>query len=155
MDRYIFFVDKKIYFDLCCLNRPFDDQTQERIHFESEAVLALLEQVQEGRCILVGSQVLDLENGKNPDSKRKNEIEDCLKLAKVYVEVGQQEVDRANELQSFGLKSYDALHLACAESAKADIFFTTDDDIVKKTTHIENINTLVMNPLDGIKVQWQ
>lgn len=25
-----------IYLDNCCYNRPFDDQTQERIHLESE-----------------------------------------------------------------------------------------------------------------------
>ena len=148
-------MSRKIYFDLCCLNRPFDDQTQRRIHFESEAVLALLEQVQEGKYILVGSQVLDLENSKNPDSTRKSEIGDFLKLAKVYVGVCQQELDRASDLQVFGLKSYDALHLACAKSAEADIFFTTDDDILKKASRIENINTLVMNPIEGIKVQWQ
>ena len=29
----------KIYLDVCCLNRPFDDQTQDRIHLESEAVV--------------------------------------------------------------------------------------------------------------------
>ena len=59
-----------------------------------------------------------------------------MKLAKVYVEVRQQEVDQANELQGFEFKSYDALHLACAESVKADIFLTTDDDIVKKATSL-------------------
>ena len=28
-----------IYLDNCCYNRPFDDQTQERIHLESEVIL--------------------------------------------------------------------------------------------------------------------
>ncbi len=111
--------------------------------------------MQGNRCVLIGSQVLDIENGRNPDSKRMLEVRGCLKLAKQYVEVREQEVDRAKELQSFGLKSYDALHLACAESAHADIFFTTDDDIVKKASNIGNIKTLVMNPLEGIKVQWK
>ena len=31
----------KIYLDNCCFNRPFDDQTQERIHLESEAILMI------------------------------------------------------------------------------------------------------------------
>jgi hypothetical protein len=26
----------RIYLDVCCLNRPFDDQTQARIHLEAE-----------------------------------------------------------------------------------------------------------------------
>jgi len=30
----------KYYFDNCCFNRPYDDQTQERIHLESESILA-------------------------------------------------------------------------------------------------------------------
>ena len=29
----------KIYMDVCCLNRPFDDLSQERVFFETEAVL--------------------------------------------------------------------------------------------------------------------
>ena len=32
----------KLYLDTCCYNRPFDDQTQERIHLESEAILTIL-----------------------------------------------------------------------------------------------------------------
>ena len=46
-----------IYLDVCCLNRPFDDQTQERIRLESEAVLLttddrLLSKAREHRDIL-------------------------------------------------------------------------------------------------------
>ena len=32
----------KVNLDACCLNRPFDDQTQIRIYLESEAVLTIL-----------------------------------------------------------------------------------------------------------------
>jgi len=35
-----------VYLDVCCLNRPFDDQSQDRIHLESEAVLLILERCQ-------------------------------------------------------------------------------------------------------------
>ena len=35
----------KIYLDVCCLNRPFDDQTQDLIHLESEAVVLILKHV--------------------------------------------------------------------------------------------------------------
>lgn len=43
-----------IYLDNCCYNRPFDDQTQERIHLESEVILKVLKmgqikQVMHGR----------------------------------------------------------------------------------------------------------
>ncbi len=35
----------KIYLDVCCLNRPFDDWTQERIRFEGEAILSIMERI--------------------------------------------------------------------------------------------------------------
>ena len=35
----------RIYLDVCCLNRPFDDQRQDHIRLEAEAVLLIL-----GRC---------------------------------------------------------------------------------------------------------
>ncbi|MGH2585054.1 MAG: hypothetical protein ACRDJE_09075 [Dehalococcoidia bacterium] len=39
----------RIYFDVCCLNRPFDDQRQERVRLETEALLIAF-----GRCIWRG-----------------------------------------------------------------------------------------------------
>jgi hypothetical protein len=32
----------RIYLDVCCLNRPFDNQVQDRVRLEAEAVLAIL-----------------------------------------------------------------------------------------------------------------
>lgn len=49
----------KVYMDVCCLCRPFDDRTQDRIRIESEAVLTIL-----GRCnedwILFGSDSFEV-----------------------------------------------------------------------------------------------
>ena len=63
----------KVYMDVCCLNRPFDDQTQDRIRMESEAVLMIL-----NRCltdwILVRSEVIDYEISRIPDDERKNGV---------------------------------------------------------------------------------
>lgn len=38
----------RIYLDVCCLNRPFDDQTQIRIHLEAEAILSIIQSVDDG-----------------------------------------------------------------------------------------------------------
>ena len=32
---------KRIYLDVCCLNRPFDDQEQDRIHLNSGATFSI------------------------------------------------------------------------------------------------------------------
>jgi len=43
------------------LNRPFDDQTHNRIHLEAEAVIIILTKLQEGQWQWISSQVVDFE----------------------------------------------------------------------------------------------
>lgn len=50
-----------IYLDNCCYNRPFDDQTQERIHLESEVILTVLKMGQMKQVVIAGSDILELE----------------------------------------------------------------------------------------------
>jgi predicted nucleic acid-binding protein len=40
---------------------------------------------------------------------------------------------RAIEIKRLGMKTLDALHVACAEKAKAEILLTTDDNLFSKT----------------------
>jgi hypothetical protein len=63
----------KIYMDVCCLNRPFDDLTQDRVQFESDAVLAIISHCNSGEWALVSSEIVDLELRKltNADKLRK------------------------------------------------------------------------------------
>ena len=35
----------RIYLDVCCQNRPYDDQSQDRVRVESEAVRRILARV--------------------------------------------------------------------------------------------------------------
>jgi predicted nucleic acid-binding protein len=43
----------------------------------------------------------------------------------------------------------DSLHIACAITAKADYFLTTDDEILKRAIHIKDI--LITDPIGFIK----
>ena len=61
----------KVYLDNCCLNRPFDDQTQLRIRLESEAKLKVQEEIRAGKLQLAWSYILDYENRKNPFQERR------------------------------------------------------------------------------------
>jgi hypothetical protein len=65
----------RIYLDVCCLNRPFDDQTQEKIHLEAEAVLIILSNISSDRWELVGSDVIDFEISKIPNKERRKKVE--------------------------------------------------------------------------------
>ncbi len=50
-----------IYLDTCCLNRPYDDQSQARIQLEASAVLAILQRVTSGEAQLANSSALQFE----------------------------------------------------------------------------------------------
>lgn len=52
-------------------------------------------------------------------------------------------------VQSLGLKTSDAAHLACALYAKADVLFTTDKKFLSATREVEGMR--VMNPIDWFK----
>jgi predicted nucleic acid-binding protein len=50
-----------------------------------------------------------------------------------------------------GFRTYDALHLACAEQAMVDIFLTTDDRMLRiATRHNAQLKVRVANPLDWL-----
>jgi predicted nucleic acid-binding protein len=50
-----------------------------------------------------------------------------------------------------GFKSFDALHIACAEKSRADILLTTDDDLMRKALRKKNfLNVSVENPVNWL-----
>ncbi len=116
-----------LYLDACCLNRPFDDQSQPRVRLEAEAVLMIAERISRGEWQALSSQALELEIDHNPDPGRKARAKLLLALAQRKISVSEQEEKRAKELVRSGFHAFDALHLACAESGGADVLLTTDE----------------------------
>lgn len=57
----------KLYFDVCCLNRPFDDQTQDRIRLEAEAVLAIVRHVEGSEWQWISSDAVAYEISNTPN----------------------------------------------------------------------------------------
>jgi len=138
----------KIYFDVCCLCRPFDDQTSNRIRMETEAVIAILK-----RCVddwdLVGSEVIEYEISGIVDEERRNNAGSLLQFAREQVMIDKEIVAHARTFHGNGLDTFDALHLACAERSGA-VFLTTDDNLMKVIKkHAGKISIGVHNP-----VQW-
>lgn len=138
----------RLYLDVCCLNRPFDDWTQDRIRLEAEAVLAIASRCQSGEWQLVSSTALESEISRTPDVLRRQRVLDSLSLAASKVIVTPSLVARAQELTALSFKSFDALHIACAESARVSAFLTTDDRVFRKAqTHAATIKVTVSNPV--------
>jgi len=129
---------RTIYLDLCCLNRPFDDQHQPRVRLEAEAVLGLLQLARLGTLTLISSEILVLECNRAPDADRRRKVEALLSVATSKVVAGAVERNRGRDLQALGFGAFDALHIACAESARADVLLTTDDRLRSRTARLQD-----------------
>lgn len=134
----------KIYLDNCCYNRPFDDQTQIKIHLETQAKLYIQAKIKEGVYNLVWSYILDYENGRNPYEEKRRVIAPWKRIASEYIAEESEEIlTFAESLSEKGIKTYDALHIACAVSAKCDFYLTTDKKLLN--TPIPEIK--ILNPI--------
>jgi predicted nucleic acid-binding protein len=141
-----------VYLDACCLHRPFDDQTQDRIRLESEAVLLILGHVHRGDWRWIGSEVLSFEVARNPDAERRRRVEVLVASTAESVLVDEPVERRGTELEALGFGALDALHLACAEHAEVEVFLTTDDGLLRRASRFrEQIRVRVENPLAWLK----
>ncbi len=137
----------KIYLDTCCLNRIFNDQTQARIRQETEAVKVILARFFTAQWRWLTSAVLMNEINKTPNKMLRAEMGALLDLADQNVTVRMMEIARGTQLESLGFKWLDALHIACAESGKADILLTTDDRMLRRAKRFRlQLRVRVENP---------
>ena len=121
----------KIYLDNCCYNRPFDDQSQMKIHLEAQAKLYVQAKIREGVYDLVWSYILDYENGKNPYEEKRLAIAPWKNIASMCVSEETEEIlIFAESLALKGVKTYDALHIACAVAAHCEYYLTTDKKLL-------------------------
>ncbi|RJP34868.1 MAG: PIN domain protein [Candidatus Omnitrophota bacterium] len=139
----------KIYLDNCCLNRPFDDQSQIRIRLESEAKLKIQDDIRAGRFQLVWSYILDLENDNNPYDERRKQIEEWKIHSVIDVQENAEILSKSKYLIDKGMRKLDALHIACAIFSKCDYFLTTDDKVLKKDNLVTELK--IVDPFFFIK----
>ena len=136
-----------IYLDNCCYNRPFDDQTQERIHLESEVILTVLKMGQMKQVVIAGSDILQLEMNRMQDENKKQKVLDLYRVAGMRIPYTERIKKRSAEIMSVSkIRTFDSLHIASAEQANADVFLTTDDKLEKMAENLE-LGTRVVNPL--------
>ncbi len=134
----------RIYMDNCCFNRPFDDQSQLRVRIETEAKLYIQQKVFDGKLELVWSYILEYENNLNPFRERKMAIKKWKSRAKIDVGESPSVIRSACDFKKFGIRAIDALHLACAVTAKSLCFLTTDDLLIRKLQDYRGVR--VLNP---------
>ncbi|MEK9183038.1 MAG: PIN domain-containing protein [Patescibacteria group bacterium] len=147
----------RVYLDTNIYCRPFDDWSQLRIALEAEAVLRLWQIVEEGKITCLCSKLIRLELSKMPLFK--------LQEVKKFIQFVDEDIPYSNDIKKLAKKiikvakipTYDALHVSFAAHGQADLFLTCDDDILRKSSNIEellkseNSTLAILNPIQFIQ----
>jgi predicted nucleic acid-binding protein len=140
--------------DVCCLNRPFDDQAQERIRREADAVVRVLARLQRPDTTWIGSDMIDREVEQTPDAQRRAALRRLARATATRVSFDEAVEGRARQLESLGIRAADALHIACAEHGGAEVFLTVDQRLLRRAARIaDQLRVQVRNPRDWIEEQ--
>ena len=140
-----------VYLDVCCLNRPHDDQSQERVRLETVAVETIIERVEIGAYVGVGSEAVRLETERISDAERKTHVQAQANLFTQTVKIQQEQVVRGRRLEELGFKTLDALHIACAEQGQAGMLLTTDDRFMRLASRVQTeLFVKVANPVNWL-----
>ena len=140
-------MNRRIYLDMCCFNRPYDDQLHPLIRIETEAKLLIQSEVLIGNLDLIWSFIIHYENNDNPFVDKKKQIALWESKSTEIVSFTHEIQSQAENIMKLGIKTKDALHIACAISAKADAFITTDRKLLNK--QVNGIN--ITNPMDFVR----
>jgi predicted nucleic acid-binding protein len=138
----------RIYMDCCCINRPYDDTNDLLVSLEGQAVLSIAFKCFYDLWILIGSEIIMYEISKTPDINKKGKMLNLYSIIKENVLLNNSIKERASFFINKKIKTMDALHLACAEYANADVLLTTDIDFMKKAASISSIK--IKNPVNWL-----
>ncbi len=136
----------RLYIDLNCFNRPFDDQGQERIRRETEAIYGILRRIVEGDDTLLWSWVLNYENVRHPKPDRRDKIALWKGRAEKSVVLSTNLQERARQIAQQGIPALDAAHLASAEAGGANVLLTCDDVVLRRAQRL-GLALRVLNPV--------
>ncbi len=136
----------RVYLDNCCLHRPYDDLRDDMVRLEAESIISIIARCETGDWEFCGSDVLfdEIDNAANLVKKQKVLL--LYNVAAYHIDLTAEIVARAKEIEGFGIKPYDSLHLASAEAGGVDVFLTTDRKLINAAKR-SGIKIPVMNPL--------
>jgi len=142
----------KLYFDSCIYNRPFDDQTQAKIQNETNAIVDIINAIEENKYVIYSSLAVEMEIEENKD------IDKLYKVLLFYNSVNPNKIklnksvdDRAMELlEKYNIKYKDGLHVAYCELEKIDYLLSTDKLFINASSRA-NLTVKVLNPKDFIE----
>jgi len=119
----------KLYLDVCCLCRPFDDQNQFIIRQEADSIQEILDRCHNS-IILIGNEMIDDEILRINHVHKRELVIRTTQIIREYIHIDDNIKQRTMILRSYGFHAADAIHIACAEKAQAT-FITTDKQILQ------------------------
>lgn len=140
-----------IYLDLCALKRLFDEESSGRIRLEADAVNSILQAALRGRLQIVRSAALEVENDLNPEPWRRDAASDILESFGSVRALTDEVGTSAREFVTMGVGAMDALHLASAVDAGAEIFVTVDRRLLRT---LERLG-LPIRGADPVDIAWE
>jgi len=138
----------RIYLDNCRFNRPFDDKENIKVKLESIAKLYIQNLIKEQTIELAWSYLLEAENDKNPFPDRHLSISEWKDIACINIEETEEILLKSEDYAKMGIKSLDAIHVACAFFTECKYFLTTDKGIINKAKFIKEIE--ILNPIEFV-----
>jgi predicted nucleic acid-binding protein len=122
----------RVYLDTCVWCRPFDEVRDERIFDEAMAFVRIVGKAERDEITVLGSDVLLFEVSLiSPAEKRKAVGELIARVAEI-THLTERSKKKAEEIMECGMNAMDALHIAVAVENGANMFITTDEDILKR-----------------------
>ena len=142
----------RIYLDVSCLNRPFDDQGQSRIRLETEALVLIFERIDDGHWEHLASEMVDIEVGAIQNEERFRRVVALAPKRRETLRLTEKVYRRAEMLERLGFKAADAVHVAAAEEGAADVLLTCDDRLLNRARRLRRqLEVRVENPVDWLR----
>ena len=154
---------ERVYLDTNVYCRPLDNQSDSRIHAESEAFLKIVDIAEREKIEIVSSDYVKFEIEQILDPLKRKDVRGFERiLSKANVASSRQLLALAREFASkCSIGSLDALHLAAAYIGEADFLLTCDDEILDKAVCIEKLaaekgyRLKVRNPINYLQEKWR
>jgi predicted nucleic acid-binding protein len=113
---------------------------------ETQAIMSILLKCNNKEWSLIGSEILDKEIENTPNLITRNKLYKLYSMSNEIITLNDKIKFRAYEIEKYGVKSMDSLHIACAEYAEVSVFLTTDIDLLKMAKRFQT-SIRIDNPL--------
>ena len=115
-------------------------------------MILILERIDRGQWSEASSEMAMIEIDAIADPDRRSRVQLLLPEEKSILELTRNVWDRAAELEGLGFKPADAVHVAAAEQAGADVLLSCDDRLCRRARRCRGkLRVRVANPLDWLK----